>query len=155
VDPAAIPKIHDIIKNQFLEHRLSLREMVEQIEALGIETDKARMIARTESTGVAMKAREIGWSRMERERGEEFLYKAVITNDARTSPISRRIKAAVDAEGGAVPLDRLKAIYREESTKPYIQGDPENSGMGYDWTGWENFVGHPWERDSIVRVVGV
>ena len=128
--------------------------MTDAITALGIEKEKARMIARTESTGVAMRAREIGWQKLEAARpDEEFLYKAVITNDYRTAPISRRIKAAVDAEGGAVSLARMKEIYMEESTKPYLKGDPENSGMGADWTGWENFVGHPYERDSIVRVI--
>ncbi len=149
-----IPKIHEIIKQAFLEKRLHLQEMTDAITALGIEKEKARMIARTESTGVAMRAREIGWQKLEAARpDEEFLYKAVITNDYRTAPISRRIKAAVDAEGGAVSLARMKEIYMEESTKPYLKGDPENSGMGVDWTGWENFVGHPYERDSIVRVI--
>lgn len=148
-----IPKIHDIIKQAFLAHNLSLRDMIAKMEALGLEHEKARMIARTESTAVAMKSREIGYRKMEKERGEVFKYKAVITNDYRTSSISKRIKAAVDAEGGAVTLDRLKEIYKEESTKPYIKGDPENSGMGSTWTGWENYVGHPYERDSIVRVV--
>ncbi len=153
VNPELIPKIHEIIKQAFLSHRLSLKEMIEKMTGIGLDYEKARMIARTESTGVAMKAREIGWRSMEKERGEVFKYKAVITNDHRTAPISKRIKAAVDREGGAVSLDRLKAIYKEESTKPYIKGDLENSGMGSDWSGWENFVGHPYERDSIVRVV--
>jgi hypothetical protein len=149
-----IPIIHSIIEDMFMSHRLSLNEMVAHIvEKTSLDEIKARMIARTESTGVAMKAREIGWKRMEEDRGETFLYKAVITHDMRTSPVSRRIEAAVSAEGGAVTLDRLKEIYMEESTKPYIKGDLEGSGMGADWTGWENFVGHPWERDSIVRVV--
>lgn len=153
ISPDMIPGIHEIIKQAFLSHRLSLKEMIEKMQALGLDYEKARMIARTESTGVAMKAREIGWRRMEEERGEAFKYKAVITNDHRTSPISRRIKAAVDREGGAVTLDRLKEIYKEESQKPYIKDDPENSGMGASWTGWESFVGHPYERDSIVRAV--
>lgn len=153
VPESAVPAIHNIIKNAFLSHNISLKDMVEKIMKLGLDEEKARMIARTESTGVAMKAREIGWRRMEQEQGEVFKYKAVITNDYRTSPISKRIKAAVDREGGAVTLDRLKEIYREESTKPYIKGDPDNSGMGASWTGWDNFVGHPYERDSIVRVV--
>jgi len=149
-----IPVIHEIIKNAFLEHDLNLKDMVKRItEQTGLDETKARMIARTESTSVAMKAREVGWRRMEVKRGEEFKYKAVITNDHRTSPISRRIKDSVDSEGGAVSIDRLKEIYREESQKPYIKGDPDNSGMGGAWSGWENFVGHPYERDSIVRVV--
>ena len=148
-----IDAVHNIIKNAFLTHQLSLRNMIEKIEALGIEYEHARMIARTESTAVAMTARSIGWKRLEQARGEVFKYKAVITNDARTSPISKRIKAAVDAEGGAVTLDRLREIYKEESTKPYIKGDPENSGMGAAWSGWMQFVAHPYERDSIVRVV--
>lgn len=149
-----IPIIHEVIKNAFLEHKLSLNDMVKHItERTSLDENKARMIARTESTSVAMRAREVGWRKMEETRGEKFKYKAVITNDHRTSPVSRRIKASVDAEGGAVSIDRLKEIYREESQKPYIKGDPDNSGMGGAWSGWENFVGHPWERDSIVRVV--
>jgi len=153
VSPDLIPGIHEIIKDAFISHRMSLKEMIEKMQALGLDYEKARMIARTESTGVAMKAREVGWRRMEDARGEQFKYKAVITNDHRTAPISKRIKAAVDREGGAVSLDRLKQIYKTESQKPYIKGDPENSGMGGTWSGWENWIGHPYERDSIVRVV--
>ena len=120
--------------------------------ATGMDEDKARMIIRTESSAVSMRAREIGWDRQEKAQGKIFKFKVVTTHDSRTAGISKRIDAKVKAEGGAVTLDRMKQIYKEESQKPATD-NPDTSGMGSNWSGWKNFVGHPHERCTVVRVV--
>lgn len=148
-----IPIIHGIIENAFESDDLSLKSMMDKImAATGLDEDKAKMILRTESSAVSMKAREIGWERQEKAQGKTFKFKVVTTHDSRTAGISKRIDAKVKAEGGSVTLDRMKQIYKEESQKPATDNS-NTSGMGSGWTGWKNFVGHPHERCTVVRVV--
>ena len=153
VPKADIPIIHGIIENAFESQELSLKSMMDKImEATGLDEDKARMIIRTESSAVSMRAREIGWERQEKAQGKVFKFKVVVKHDARTAGISKRIEEKVNAEGGAVTLDRMKEIYKEESQKQATD-NPATTGMGPGWTGWKNFVGHPHERCTVVRVV--
>ncbi|MCK5013653.1 MAG: hypothetical protein KAS66_07525 [Candidatus Omnitrophica bacterium] len=153
VPKADIPIIHGIIENAFESQELSLKSMMDKImEATGLDEDKARMIIRTESSAVSMRAREIGWERQEKAQGKVFKFKVVVKHDKRTAGISKRIENKVNAEGGAVTLDRMKEIYKEESQKPATD-NPATTGMGSGWTGWKNFVGHPHERCTVVRVV--
>lgn len=141
--------IHEIIEDAFLSNELSLTSMIDKVlSSTGLDEAKARLILRTESSAVAMKAREIGWTRQEEARGEVFKFRVSTKFDSRTSDISKRIHATVQREGGAVTLKRMKEIYKLESTKSVKDG-----GMGSDWTGWESFVAHPHERDTIVRVI--
>jgi len=148
-----IPIIHGIIENAFESQELSLKSMMDKImEATGLNEDKARMIIRTESSAVSMRAREIGWERQEKAQGKTFKFKVIVKHDKRTAGISKRIEDKVNAEGGAVTLDRMKEIYKEESQKPATD-NPDTTGMGPGWTGWKNFVGHPHERCTVVRVV--
>ncbi|WP_292467280.1 hypothetical protein [Methanolobus sp.] len=144
-----VEAIHGIIKTAFETGELGLDKIRDAIvQATSFDSARAEMIARTETSAVAMRAREIGWKKMEEERGEVFLFRTSEANDHRMSEVSKRIAARVTSEGGAVPLERLKEIYMEESTRPVSQG-----GMGPSWTGWKNFVAHPNERSTIVRVV--
>jgi hypothetical protein len=84
-----------------------------------------------------MRAREIGWKKMEEERGEVFKYRWVVSHDHRTSPICQEIEKRV---GNGKTLEELKAIIREVSQK-YIPG-------------WNNdLVAHPNCRSTFVRVV--
>ena len=153
VPKADIPVIHGIIENAFESQELSLKSMMDKImEATGLDEDKARMIIRTESSAVSMRAREIGWERQEKAQGKIFKFKVVVKHDKRTAGISKRIESRVNAEGGAVTLDRMKEIYKEESQKPATD-NPATTGMGHGWTGWKNFVGHPHERCTVVRVI--
>lgn len=141
--------IHGIIEDAFLSNELSLTSMIDKVlSSTGLDEAKARLILRTESSAVAMKAREIGWTRQEEARGEVFKFRVSTKFDDRTSDTSKRIHATVQREGGAVTLKRMKEIYKLESTKSVKDG-----GMGSDWTGWESFVAHPYERDTIVRVI--
>ncbi|MCK5216585.1 MAG: hypothetical protein KAJ93_02290 [Methanosarcinales archaeon] len=149
VNVAETSAIHGIIEDAYLSNELSLTSMIDKVlDATGLDEAKARLILRTESSAVSMKAREIGWTRQEEERGEVFKFRVSTKFDSRTSDISKRIHAKVQREGGAVTLKRMKEIYKEESTKSV-----KNGGMGSDWTGWESFVAHPHERDTIVRVI--
>jgi hypothetical protein len=144
-----VEAIHTIIQNAFETNDLSLDKLTEAIvNATSYDRDRAEMIARTETSAVAMRAREIGWKQMEEERGEEFLFRTSDAGDHRVSDTSKMIAQRIKEEGGAVTIDRLKEIYREVSTRPVSQG-----GMGPSWTGWKNFVAHPNERSTIVRVV--
>ena len=153
VPKSDIPIIHGIIENAFESQELSLKSMMDKImEATGLDEDKARMIIRTESSAVSMRAREIGWERQEKAQGKVFKFKVVVKHDSRTAGISKRIEDKVNSEGGAVTLDRMKEIYKEESQKPATD-NPATTGMGSGWTGWKNFVGHPHERCTVVRVV--
>ena len=153
VPKSDIPIIHGIIENAFESQELSLKSMMDKImEATGLDEDKARMIIRTESSAVSMRAREIGWERQEKAQGKVFKFKVVVKHDSRTAGISKRIEDKVNAEGGSVTLDRMKEIYKSESQKP-VTSDPATTGMGPGWTGWKNFVGHPHERCTVVRVV--
>ena len=149
VTVAETAAIHGIIEDAYLNNELSLTSMIDKVlDATGLDEAKARLILRTESSAVSMKAREIGWTRQEEERGKVFKFRVSTKFDSRTSDISKRIHAKVQREGGAVTLKRMKEIYKEESTKSV-----KNGGMGADWTGWESFVAHPHERDTIVRVI--
>lgn len=144
-----VEAIHGIIRNAFQANDLSLDKIRDAIvQATSFDPARAEMIARTETSAVAMRARELGWKKLEEERGEVFLFRTSDAGDHRVSEISKLIAQKVREEGGAVPLDRLKEIYREVSTRPVSEG-----GMGPSWTGWRNFCGHVGERSTIVRVV--
>jgi hypothetical protein len=143
-----VSSIHGILKDAFTRNELGLDKLADAInKATGIDIGRAEMIARTETSAVTMKAREIGWKKMEEDRGEVLKFRTSEANDRRMSDTSRMIAHKVASEGGAVTLDRLKQIYKEISQRPVNQG-----GMGSSWTGWENFVAHPNERSTIVRV---
>ena len=140
VAEAHIPTIHGIIREAFEQRKLSLREMVEKIvEKTGLDEEKARLIARTETSAVANTAREIGWHKMEEERGEKFKFRWSVTHDHRTSEICKEIERRV---GAGKTLEELKAIVKEVSQK-HIPG----------WLGWAQLIAHPNERSTVVRVV--
>ena len=135
-----IPVIHSIISEAFRKREFSLARMIKDITAAtDLTPEKAEVIARTESASIANKAREIGWERMEEERGEKFLYRWSVHHDARTSDICLEIEKRV---GDGVPMDRLKEIIKEVSNEA-IPG----------WSGWSQLVAHPNERSTPVRVV--
>lgn len=148
VNEADVDTIHGILTDGIV-NKLSVSSLTESIAAAtGLDEARSEMIARTETTAVNMKAREVGWRDEEQRRGEELKFTVSVTHDSRTSDISKRIESRVKSEGNAVSLDRLKQIYKDESTKPVSQG-----GMGPDWTGWEYFTSHPNTRTTVVRVV--
>ena len=121
-----VEAIHGIIKSAFETGELGLDRLSEAIvKATSFDSARAEMIARTETSAVAMHAREIGWKKMEEERGKVFLFRTSDAGDHRVSDISKLIAQKVAAEGGAVTLDRLKEIYKEVSTRPISEG-----GMG-------------------------
>lgn len=135
-----IPIIHKIIASAFRKREFSLTRMAREIvEATNLTPERAEVIARTESSAVANKAREIGWGRMEEERGEKFIYRWSVRHDARTSDICLEIEKRV---GDGKTMDELKAIVKAVSTDA-IPG----------WTGWDSLVAHPNERSTPVRVV--
>ncbi len=132
--------IHGIIKQAFVDKRLSLREMVAKItENTGVDAAHAEVIARTETSSVVNSSRELGWRKMEQERGEQFLYKWDVAHDSRTSDICLDIEQRV---GDGVLLDELKQIIKEVSQE-YIPG----------FTGYEHLVAHYNERSVPVRVI--
>lgn len=143
-----VDTIHSILKDGIV-NKLSTISIADSISSVtGLDPARSEMIARTEKAAVSMSAREIGWRDEEERRGESFKFKVVTANDERTSNISKWIEARVQSEGGAVTLDRMKQIYKEESTKPVKIG-----GMGPEWKGWKYFIAHPNERSTVVRVV--
>jgi len=133
-----VSTIHDVIKNAFLSHRLSLKEMLEEVtKNTSVDPEHARMILRTESTNMANMSRKIGWERMERQRGEIFKYKWSVKHDHRTSPQCLDIEAQV---GDGKTLAEIQSIIQKVA-ESYIPG----------WNA--QLVPHPNCRSTIVRIV--
>jgi len=108
----------------------------------GIEFEQARIIVRTESTGISNNLRD----RRYRERDPEgnFRYGWIGADDFRTTDICKNIKSRIAKEGHGkgVSLKRLHEIVKEESIK----------GNGKGWK-YRSLLPHPNCRHSLVRIV--
>jgi hypothetical protein len=150
VSKSTVEKIHAAI-TKGIQNNTSTKTMIKNLEAMGLTKGKSEMIWRTERHAVRMKAREIGWKAFEKRTGRELLFDVIITRQAgRTADVSKEVKAEINRRKSAkgkrgLPLEEIKDIYKKIST--------QEKHMGGGWTGWQNYVGHPHERDRIVRVV--
>ena len=133
-----VSTIHEIIRDAFLSHKLSLKNMVEEVtKRTSLDPERARMILRTESTNLANMSRKVGWEKMERQRDEEFIYKWSVKHDHRTSPQCLDIEAQV---WGGKTMTEIQGIIQKVA-ESYIPG----------WNA--QLVPHPNCRSTIVRIV--
>ncbi len=108
----------------------------------GIEFEQARVIVRTESTGISNNLRDRRYR--ERDPNGEFRYGWIGADDFRTTDICKNIKSQIASEGRGkgVSLDRIHEIVRAESIKGNIKG----------WK-YRKLLPHINCRHSLVRIV--
>jgi hypothetical protein len=114
-------------------------ELTNQIEQLGVDRDRAEMIARTETASAVNTAREEAYS----ERGlEDAKFKWVSQDDDRRTDACAWLTEQTE---DGVSMDKLKDLIDEAP-----EHDPD---MQNDLARPENFVVHPNERSTWTRVV--
>lgn len=108
----------------------------------GIDFEQARVIVRTEHTGISNNLRDRGYR--ERDPDGNFRFDWMGADDFRTTKICKAIKARIASEGrgNGVSLERLHEIVKAESVKGNAKG----------WK-YRNLIPHIQCRHSLVRVV--
>ncbi len=96
-------------------------------------------IARTESSNISNLARKNSYLKVD-ETGSEFLYKWIGPSDNRTTVYSKGIKSGVRSEGGAVTMNRLQEIIKQNA-------DPNI------YSAQRPFQSHINQRHTFIRVV--
>ena len=133
---------HDTIFNGF-EDGKSVDQIAKEIERdTGVPFEQARIIVRTEETGITNALRLDRFQ--DRDPLGEFLYDWVGPHDFRVTKICKAIKLRIKKEGKGkgVPLKHLLVIVEEES----IKGNPST------WQ-YRSLIPHINCRHSLVRVV--
>jgi len=116
--------------------------LADQIEQLGLSSEQAEVIARTETAAVVNTGREEGYK--DQGQGSDFFYWSGALDGRQTRACEWLIEQTNPFEGGTpVPLDELKnLIERAPEEDPDMQ---DNLARPND------FVVHPNERKTFVR----
>jgi len=135
-------KIEIIISEAFIENQ-TLRAIINDIvtnidKALNLSVGEVTRIARTELINVTNEARLKAYQRREKELGESFRYKLIVSRGRRTCAAHKELARVIPKRG--LPLNEL--IERQiEIGKKY----------GHKLQG--NFLLHPNQRTVMVRAV--
>jgi hypothetical protein len=106
-----IPKLYDeLITLMTADEGWTMNRAIELISArFGLDKPTAQTIARTETRRIATAVKEV---ETRANDPADAVYRWVGANDRRTTEACRKVKRMIDAEGGAVTLDRLEEITR-------------------------------------------
>ncbi len=118
-----------------VSEKTSRTDLVNQVKNLGVGTEQAELIVRTEQSVLKNKSREFNFDKA--EGSSRFRYKWLGPKDNRTSDISKEI---VNKSAKGMTLNGLKNLVRKTSEKFGFKPDR-------DW------FSHPNQRHSFVRVV--
>lgn len=118
-------KVHEAIKDSLTQPQgWSTKSIANRLHDSfeWMSGDRATTIARQEVAAILNKAREIAY----RARGDadQLVFDWVGPSDHDTTDLCEDIKSRIEAEGGAVTLDKMKEILREVA-KDYDYGTPE------------------------------
>ncbi len=107
-------QLKDVITKSFADPEVfTLGNLIKEMKnVINTQTYRLERIARSESTAITAKGREIAFSIDEQESGLEHGYNWMGPNDNRTTDIDKEIRRRVQAEGKGkgVSTDRLKDI---------------------------------------------
>lgn len=136
-------RIAEILADHLEERSVRVRDIVEDVEELGLSHDRADTIVRTEFASIQLM--DSVRTYREQPRSDEFEFYLPGELDDRAHPVRRKTVEEIEARGGAVPLDELQEILRENAEKYRDEGGtPERV---------DHWVGHEMPRYSIVRHV--
>ena len=127
-------KIKSILLKGLLA-KISLTEVISNIEDAGVNKEQAELIGRTESSILKNATREFNFSRA--TGSEDFVYKWIGPSDNRTSDISKEIKKK---SSKGLKLETLKNLVRKTS---------ESFGFSPD----RDWFSHPNQRHTFTRVI--
>ena len=111
IPQSEIPKLYDsLITLMTAEEGWTMNQAIDMVaQRFGLDKPTAQTIARTETRRIATAVKEV---ETRANDPADAVYRWVGANDRRTTDACRKVKQMIDAEGGAVTLDRLEEITR-------------------------------------------